>query len=92
MLGSFKLNFILLYMICGFVTAYAGVYAFKRDYVGRIWGALLIGGIGSFLGALLSSVFLKSSMSLFNVAFALASSALFLFLYDRASRYYHDYY
>ncbi len=92
MLGSFKLNFILLYTICGFITAYIGVYVFKRDYMGRIWGALLIGGVGSFLGALLSSAILKSSMSFLNIVFALGSSALFLFLYHRTSRYYHDYY
>ncbi|MDC7232321.1 MAG: hypothetical protein PQJ58_03755 [Spirochaetales bacterium] len=90
MLGSFKLNFILLYIICGYAVAYFGIYILKRNYLGRTWGAVLISVIGSFLGALLSSVFLSSSMSLFNIAAALLMGSLSLYVYGKASRYHHD--
>ncbi|MBF9016084.1 MULTISPECIES: hypothetical protein [unclassified Oceanispirochaeta] len=90
MLGSFKLNFILLYIICGFAVAYFGVYIMKRHYLGRIWGAIIISVIGSFLGALLSSVFLNSSMSIFNITSALIMGTLSLYVFGKASKYHHD--
>lgn len=90
MLGTFKFNFILLYMIIGFAIAYFGVYALKRHYLGRIWGAIVISVIGAFLGALVSSIFLSSSMSIFNIAAAITIGGLSLFVFGKASRYHHD--
>ncbi len=89
MLGSFKLNFILLYTICGYVVAFGGVYLLKRQYLGRIWGAILIAVIGSFLGALLSSMILGSSMAVANIAAALAGSVVSLMIFGKASRLHH---
>lgn len=90
MLGSFTLNFILLYIICGYSVAYFGVYVLKHHYLGRTWGAVIISVIGAFLGALLSSVVLYSSMSIYNVLTALLLSSLSLYVYGKASRYHHD--
>lgn len=90
MLGSFKLNFILLYIICGFAVAYFGVYVIKRHYLGRIWGAIIISVIGSFLGALLSSIFLNSSMSIFNIISAVLLGSMSLYVFGKASKYHHD--
>jgi ABC-type Co2+ transport system permease subunit len=88
-LGSFKLNFILLYTICGFAVAYGGVYLLKRQYLGRIWGAILIAVIGSFLGALLSSTFLGTSMAVWNILAALTGSIVSLMMFGKASRLHH---
>jgi uncharacterized membrane protein YeaQ/YmgE (transglycosylase-associated protein family) len=90
MLGSFKLNFILLYIICGFAVAYFGVYVLKRHYLGRIWGAIIISVIGAFLGALLSSVLLNSSMSFFNITSAVILGSMSLYVFGKASKYHHD--
>lgn len=90
MLGSFKLNFILLYIICGFAVAYFGVYIMKRHYLGRIWGAIIISVIGSFLGALISSIFLNSSMSFYNIGSAVLLGSLSLYVFGKASKYHHD--
>ncbi|MDA3955937.1 hypothetical protein [Oceanispirochaeta sp.] len=90
MLGSFKLNFILLYIICGFCVAYFGVYILKHQYLGRIWGAIIVSVIGAFLGALLSSVVISSSMDLFNIASAMLLASISLFIFGKASRYHND--
>ncbi|MDC7239976.1 MAG: hypothetical protein PQJ50_06410 [Spirochaetales bacterium] len=91
MLGSFKLNFILLYTICGFSIAYFAVYILKRHYLGRIWGAIIISVIGSFLGALASSIFLKSSMDILNIAIAMVAGGLSLYVFGMAGRSHQDY-
>jgi len=90
MLGSFFLNYILLYILCGFLVAYFGVYIIKRHYLGRIWGAIIISVIGSFLGALMSTVIFSSSMSVYNVAVSILFAAVSLNIYGKASRYHQD--
>ncbi len=90
MLGSFKLNFILLYTICGFTTAYVSVYLLKKHFLGRLWGAILIGVVGSFLGAFLSSIFLQSSMNALNIFSAFLISAGCLYVFGFAGRDHHE--
>ncbi len=91
MLGSFKLNFILLYTICGFAIAYFATYVLKRHYLGRIWGAIIISVIGSFLGALMSSIFLRTSMDILNIAIAMICGGLSLYVFGMAGRAHHDF-
>ncbi|QEN07565.1 hypothetical protein EXM22_06030 [Oceanispirochaeta crateris] len=90
MLGSFQLNFILLHIICGFTIAYLGVYVLKRQYLGGIWGAIVISVLGAFSGALLSSIFIGSSMDLLNIGSSVILAFVFLFIYGKASRYHSD--
>ncbi len=90
MIGSFILNYILLYTICGFTVAYVGVYLIKRHYLGRIWGALIISVIGSFLGALLGSIIFSSSMTVLNILTSVLFAGASLFVFGKASRYHHD--
>ncbi len=90
MLGSFKLNFILLYSICGFTTAYVAVYLIRKHFLGRIWGAIIIGVVGAFLGSFLSSIFLQTSMSVLNIIAALAVSSGSLYVYGFAGRDHHE--
>lgn len=90
MLGSFFLNYILLYILCGFSVAYIGVYLIKRHYLGRIWGALIISIIGSFLGALMSSMVFSASMTIYNIFSSVLFAGLSLNIFGKASKYHHD--
>ena len=90
MLGSYSMNFILLYLICGFTTAFTGIYLLRWHFLGHTFGAIIIGVIGSFLGALLSTTVFHSGISIPSVAVALVFSAAGLYLYSIVSRHYPD--
>jgi len=90
MLGSYTLNFILLYIICGYLTAYFGLYILRHSYLGHTWGAILISVIGSFLGALGGTLIFRRGLSVSCVVTAVAVSALSLYIYGMASRFHHD--
>lgn len=54
---TYYLNIALTYIIIGFGTALLFYYGFRKPVLGRFWGALLIGLIGSFLGGVIEFFF-----------------------------------
>ncbi|OQY33685.1 MAG: hypothetical protein B6241_07205 [Spirochaetaceae bacterium 4572_59] len=90
MLGSYSMNFILLYLICGFTTAFFGIYILRRYFLGHTFGAVIVGVIGSFLGALFSTVLLQPGISLISAAIAVGFSGSALFIFDMVSKHYPD--
>lgn len=90
MLGSYTMNFILLYLICGFTTAFFGVYLLRLYFLGHTAGAIIVGVIGSFLGALFSTVLLQPGISLISAAIAIGFSAGALAIFHMVSKHYPD--
>ena len=90
MLGSYSMNFILLYLICGFTTAFIGIYLLRWYFLGHTFGAITVGVIGSFLGALISTVLFHSGISLQSAAVAFISSSAGLYIFRIVSRHYPD--
>jgi uncharacterized membrane protein YeaQ/YmgE (transglycosylase-associated protein family) len=57
-----SINFItigLIYIIIGFGAALIFYYIFRKKFIGKIWGAILVGIIGSFIGGFID-VFLQN--------------------------------
>ncbi len=71
----------------------AGVFFFfvvRKPVLGKLWGALIVGLIGSFLGGLIDQLFSKvilflSDVNSVNVFSALATSLLMIWLLSKAS-------
>jgi len=78
----FYLNVALTYVTIGFAAAILIYYVLKRPILGRFWGALIIGLIGSFLGGVVYRTFPRffEVLSDFNDVnvFAAASCSLAL--------------
>ena len=90
MLGSYSMNYILLYSICGFTVAFIGLYILRWYFLGHTYGAIIVGIIGSFLGALFSTVIFQNGISLISIIFSVLFSALSLILYRIVSKHYPD--
>jgi len=54
---GFYLNIGIIYFIIGFTAALIYYFIFRRKTIGKFWGALLVGVIGSFLGAVIEFLF-----------------------------------
>ena len=62
----------------------------KKPVLGKLWGAIVIGLVGSFLGGLIDQLFSKviqylSDVNSVNVFSALATSLLMIWLLSKAS-------
>ncbi len=90
MLGSYSMNFILLYMICGFTSAFFCFYILRWYFIGHTIGALAVGVIGSFAGALIGSIFFHEGISVINASIAFIISFLSLYLFHSVSKHYPD--
>jgi len=51
------LNVVLTYLTIGFAAAIVVYFIFKRHVIGKFWGALIVGFIGSFLGGVVYQTF-----------------------------------
>ncbi len=47
----------LTYAVIGFGVSILYVYIFRRRFLGRFWGALIVGLVGSFLGGVIDFLF-----------------------------------
>jgi uncharacterized membrane protein YeaQ/YmgE (transglycosylase-associated protein family) len=76
------LNVVLTYLTIGFASAMLIYFIFKRHVIGKFWGALIVGFIGSFLGGVIYQTFQDffNSLAVFNDVniFAAATSSLLL--------------
>ena len=67
-MNLFYFNVVLTYLTIGFAAAIVVYFLFKRHVIGKFWGALIVGFIGSFLGGVVYQAFQEffESISVFN--------------------------
>ena len=86
----FYLNVALTYLTIGFAAAIFIYFVLKRQVIGKFWGALIIGFIGSFLGGVLFQTFpeffkLLSDFNDVNVFAAASVSLLLIWIFSKLS-------
>ena len=57
----------IIYLLIGFTAALICHFVFRRHTMGRFWGALLVGIVGSFLGAIFDFLFHDFIVFLANI-------------------------
>lgn len=57
MMFNYYFNIGLIYILIGFCTALIVFFVLKKNIIGKFWGALIVGIIGSFLGGIFGFVF-----------------------------------
>jgi uncharacterized membrane protein YeaQ/YmgE (transglycosylase-associated protein family) len=80
----------LTYVTIGVVSAVFFFFIVKKPVLGKLWGAVIVGLVGSFLGGLIDQIFAKtiqylSDVNSVNVFAALATSLLMIWLLSKAS-------
>ncbi len=80
----------LTYVTIGIASAVFFFFVVKKPVLGRFWGAIIVGLIGSFLGGLIDQLFSNlikflSDFNSVNVFSALATSLLMIWLLSKAS-------
>jgi uncharacterized membrane protein YeaQ/YmgE (transglycosylase-associated protein family) len=80
----------LTYVTIGAASAVFFFFIVKKPVLGKLWGAIIVGLVGSFLGGLINEVFSKliqylSDVNSVNVFAALATSLLMIWLLSKAS-------
>jgi hypothetical protein len=78
------------YVTIGVTAAIFFFFVIKKPLLGKLWGALIVGLIGSFVGGLFDQIFSKaiaylSDLNSVNVFSALAMSFLMIWLLSKAS-------
>jgi hypothetical protein len=78
------------YVTIGVAAAVFFFFVVKKPVLGKLWGALIVGLIGSFLGGLIDQIFSKlirylSDLNSVNVFSALAVSLFMIWLLSKAS-------
>lgn len=90
-MSGYYVNTGIIYLIVGFSTALICHFVLRRHTMGSFWGALLVGVIGSFLGAVLDYllhdpiVFLANIGGSVNVFPPVITSFLCLWIFWRVS-------
>ncbi len=80
----------LTYVTIGVASAVFFFFAIKKPVLGKLWGAIIVGLVGSFLGGLIDQIFSKviqylSDFNSVNVFSALTTSLLMIWLLSKAS-------
>ena len=78
------------YVTIGVASAMFFFFIIKKPVLGKLWGAIIVGLIGSFLGGLIDQIFAGviaylSDINSVNVFSALAVSFLMIWLLSKAS-------
>jgi hypothetical protein len=78
------------YVTIGVAAAMFFFFVIKKPVLGKLWGAIIVGLIGSFLGGLFDQLFSKviqylSDVNSVNVFAALATSFVMIWLLSKAS-------
>ena len=86
----FYLNVALTYLTVGFASAIFIYFILKRQVIGKFWGALVIGFIGSFLGGVIYDTFPEIFRRLadfndVNIFAAAAFSLLLIWVFSKLS-------
>jgi len=87
---TYYLNIALTYIIIGFGTALLFYYALRKPVLGRFWGALLIGLIGSFLGGVIEFfladvIEMLTNLNNVNIFPPIFMAALLIWVFSRIS-------
>ena len=91
MLDYYLANTALVYIIIGFACTLVLYFGYKRDFVGNFWLVLILGIIGSFLGAVVEYFFGYLIMSLtkisghINIFPALITACIVITVYHKVS-------
>jgi uncharacterized membrane protein YeaQ/YmgE (transglycosylase-associated protein family) len=80
----------LTYVTIGIASAVFFFFAVKKPVLGRLWGAIVVGLVGSFLGGLIDQLLSPviqylADVNSVNVFSALATSLLMIWLLSKAS-------
>lgn len=80
----------LTYFAVGFATAVFYAFILRKPVLGRFWGALIVGLIGSFLGGLIDQLFANiiaflSDFNSVNVFSSLITSLVLIMIFSRVS-------
>jgi hypothetical protein len=80
----------LTYVTIGVASAVFFFFLVKKPVLGKLWGAIIVGLVGSFLGGLINQIFSRliqylSDLNSVNVFAALATSLLMIWLLSKAS-------
>jgi uncharacterized membrane protein YeaQ/YmgE (transglycosylase-associated protein family) len=80
----------LTYVTIGVASAVFFFFVVKKPVLGKLWGAIIVGLVGSFLGGLVDQLFSRtiqylSDLNSVNVFAALAASLLMIWLLSKAS-------
>jgi uncharacterized membrane protein YeaQ/YmgE (transglycosylase-associated protein family) len=86
----FYLNVGLTYLTIGFACAIFFSFVLKKPLLGRFWGALVVGLIGSFLGGLIDQVFAEeikflTDFNSVNVIAAFISAMVMIWILSKVS-------
>lgn len=91
MLDYYLANTALVYIIIGFACTLVLYFAYKRDFVGNFWLVLVIGIIGSFLGAVIEYFFgniiqeLTKVSGHINIFPAIITAGIVIHIYHKVS-------
>ena len=91
MLDYYFVNTALVYIIIGFACTLVLYFGYKRDFVGNFWLVLVLGIIGSFLGAVIEYFFGDIIMTLtkvsghINIFPALITASIVITIYHKVS-------
>ena len=91
MLDYYFVNTALVYLIIGFACTLVLYFGYKRDFVGNFWLVLVLGIIGSFLGAVIEYFFGNIIMALtkvsghINIFPALITASIVITIYHKVS-------
>ena len=80
----------LTYFAVGFATAVFYAFILRKPVLGRFWGALIVGLIGSFLGGLIDQLFANiiaflSDFNSVNVFSSLITSLVLIMIFSKVS-------
>jgi uncharacterized membrane protein YeaQ/YmgE (transglycosylase-associated protein family) len=93
---NYYFNIGLIYFIIGFSAAILSYYVFRREVIGHFIGALIVGLIGSFLGAATEHLFhdffvlLTNINGSINIFPPIIGSAILLWIFVKAGDRYRD--
>lgn len=80
----------LTYFVIGLAVAFVFYYLLQRPFLGRFWGSLVVGLIGSFVGGMLDFLLLGFDLLLLadtvDVVPPLITSVILVWLYSNVSR------
>ncbi len=88
---TYYFNIGLAYLIIGFGVALLFFYLFKKDFIGKFWGALIVALIGSFFGGLIDYFFediieaLANINNSINIFPPLISSFIVMWIFSKIS-------
>lgn len=89
---SYYFNIGLIYFIIGFAAALVFYLFFKKDIIGKFWGALIVGLVGSFLGAVLEYLlydvieYLRNINNAVNIFPPIITAFILLWLFSRVNK------